>query len=206
MFSGADQVIVADGKSDDETVPKALGAGALVIDAPRGRAQQLNVGAARAAGDALLFLHADTLPPLNAKTLILHTCSLYGVTGGAFSYQARGAGIWDPLLTIGGRLRHRLTGHPYGDQGIFLLARTFRALKGFPLLPVMEDWEFVRRLRRLGRVIILAEPAVTSATSFADHGFVNSSLRNLAVIVGYQLGLDPVRLAAWRNRIARRAP
>ena len=70
----------------------------------------------------------------------------------------------------------------------------------------MEDWELVRRLRKLGRVVVLPEPAITSAGSWARYGFARASLLNLVAIIGYQLGIDPHRLAAWRSRIARRSP
>lgn len=202
---GAAQVIVADGRSDDETRQVASAAGAEVVEADRGRARQMNAGAARAQGDALLFLHADTLLPARAAALVRHALGRSSVVGGSFRYTAVGAGAWDPILTFGSRLRCTLSGHPYGDQGIFVRARTFRALGGFPDLPVMEDWELVYRLRKLGRVVVLPEPTVTSAASFADHGVVRASLLNLVAIIGYQLGMAPCSLASWRNRIARRS-
>jgi len=202
---GAGQVVVSDGGSSDATREVASAAGALVVEAPCGRARQMNAGAARATGDALLFLHADTTLPPRAATYVRRALARPTVVGGAFSYTASGAGAWDHVLTAGGRLRCALTGHPYGDQGIFVRARTFRALAGFPDLPVMEDWELVRRLRRLGRVVVLPEPAITSAGSFASHGFARASVLNLAAIIGYQLGIDPRLLAAWRNRVARRS-
>ena len=202
---GAAQVIVADGGSQDETRQAASDAGAEVVEAERGRARQMNAGAARALGDGLLFLHADTVLPARAAALVRAALARASVVGGAFNYTAAGAGAWDPLLTFGARLRCSLSGHPYGDQGLFLRARTFRALGGFPDLPVMEDWELVQRLRKLGRVVVLPEPAITSAASFADHGVVRASALNLVAIIGYQLGMDPRSLARWRDRIARRS-
>ncbi|MBW2526261.1 MAG: TIGR04283 family arsenosugar biosynthesis glycosyltransferase [Deltaproteobacteria bacterium] len=202
---GATQVVVADGGSNDASRQLASRAGALVIEAPTGRAKQLNAGAARAAGDVLLFLHADTVLPASAATLIRAAMAEPAVVGGAFRYAATGAGAWDPLLSLGGQLRCTLSGHPYGDQGIFVRARVFRALGGFPDLPIMEDWELVARMRRLGRLVVLPEPAVTSAASFATHGVVRASMLNLVAIIGYQLGVAPRRLAGWRNRIARRS-
>ncbi len=202
--AGAEQVIVADGGSADRTRQRAAAAGAAVVAAPRGRARQLNAGAALATGDVLLFLHADTRLPPRAADLVRRALAADGVVGGAFAYAAAGAGAWDPLLTLGNRIRLRLFGHPYGDQGLFLRARTFRALGGFPDLPVMEDWELVARLRRLGRVVVLPEPALTAAASFAEHGVVRTCLLNLAAIVGHQLGIDTRHLATLRARVARR--
>jgi len=202
---GADEVIVADGGSRDSTREVAAAAGAAVVQGPCGRARQMNAGAARATGDALLFLHADTTLPPGAADLVRSALKSSTVMGGAFNYTAAGARGWDAVLTAGGRLRCRLTGYPYGDQGIFVRARIFRALGGFPDLPVMEDWELVHRLRKLGQVVVLPQPAVTSADSFAIHGFVRASALNLVAIIGYQLGFDPHHLAAWRNRVARRS-
>lgn len=202
--AGAEQVIVADGGSGDRTRQRAAAAGAAVVAAPRGRARQMNAGAALATGDMLLFLHADTRLPPRAAELVRRALAADGVVGGAFAYAAAGAGAWDPLLTLGNRLRLGLFGHPYGDQGLFLRARIFRALGGFPDLPVMEDWELVARLRRLGRVVVLPEAALTSAASFAEHGLLRACLLNLATIVGHQLGVDTRHLAALRARVARR--
>lgn len=202
--AGAAEVVVADGGSRDATREVAAWAGAIVVEAPRGRARQMNAGAACAAGDALLFLHADTSLPPGAAAAARRALGQPGVVAGAFTFTAVGAGAWDPVLIALGRLRSDLSGHPYGDQGLFLRARTFRALAGFPDLPVMEDWELVRRLRRLGRVVIVPEPAVTSAAGFAAHGVIRSGLANLAAIAGYRAGIDPRLLAAIRGRVARR--
>jgi hypothetical protein len=205
LAGGAAEVVVADGGSNDATEEVAAQAGAIVVQAPRGRARQLNAGAARATGDVLLFLHADTTLPPGAAPLVRRALGTPGVVAGAFAHRSDGVGALGWLLTTGGRLRCRLSGHPYGDQALFLRRRTFRALGGFPDLPVMEDWELVARLRRLGRVLVLPEEAVTSSASFDDHGLLWSGVITAAVILGYQLGVDPARLAAWRRRIARRA-
>ena len=205
LDGGAAEVIVADGGSRDATRDVAARAGAAVLEAPRGRARQMNAGAARASGDALLFLHADTILPRQTAARIRAAFADPRVVAGAFAYRSSAGGMLGLVLTTGARLRVRLSGHPYGDQSLFLRRRTFRALGGFPDLPVMEDWELVARLKRLGRVAALPEAVVTSATSFVDSGVLWSSAVNIAVIAGYQLGVDPVRLARWRRRIARRA-
>ena len=203
--SGAVEVLVADGGSLDATREVAEKAGAVVVEATRGRARQMNAGAARATGEALLFLHADTLLPPQAAALVRAALEDPGVSLGAFSYHPAASGLFGLTLRTGARLRLRLTGHPYGDQGLFVRRETFRAVGGFADLPVMEDWEIVSRLRRLGRVVILREPALTSAKSFEDNGLLRSTIVNAAVIAGFRLGVDPARLASWRRRIARRA-
>jgi hypothetical protein len=93
-----------------------------------------------------------------------------------------------------------VTGHPYGDQGLFLSASTFWELGGFPDLPTMEDWEMVARLKRVGRVVLVDEPTVTSARAWEQHGLLRKTASNLAVIWGYRLGVDPARLARLRDR------
>ena len=124
--------------------------------------------------------------------------------------DARGSGRRFQLRRGGGRRPRPAAQHgrpsalpphwvPYGDQALFLRRRTFRALGGYPDLPVMEDWELVARLRRLGRVVVLRESVVTSSASFVDHGVLWTGAVTLAVIVGYQLGIDACRLAAWRR-------
>jgi hypothetical protein len=206
MAAGAYEVIVVDGGSGDGTKAEASAAGALVIDAPRGRARQMNAGAARAGGEALLFLHADTTVPAASAPRVCEALARRGVVAGAFDFAVPRGGPLERVLTIGARARCRLSGYPYGDQGLFLRARTFRALGGFPDLPVMEDWELVHRLRRLGRIVVLPEAAVTSPRAFHEHGLVLSSAVNVAVIVAYQLGVSAERLAAWRSRLTSRAP
>jgi uncharacterized protein len=201
----AAEVVVADGGSTDRTRELAAAAGARVIQAPRGRARQLAAGAAHATGDALLFLHADTRPAPDFAAPLGAALGRRGVVAGAFSYRASARGPLGLAITRLARLRYELSGYPYGDQGLFLRRRTFRALGGFPELPVMEDWELVRRLRRLGHVVVLPEEAVTSSEAFLERGLVRSGLVTLAVVTGYQLGIDPERLAAWRARVARRA-
>jgi len=205
LEGGAAEVLVADGGSRDATCRIATSAGASVVEAPRGRARQMNAGAARASGEILLFLHADTVLPPRAAVLARAALEDPRVVAGAFSYRPAATGLLGLALRTGARLRLGATGHPYGDQGLFLRRRTFDAIGGFPDLPVMEDWEIVARLHRRGRVVVLEAPAVTSAKSFVDNGLVRSTLVNAAVIAGYRLGVDPARLAAWRRRIARRA-
>ena len=109
LSGGAAQVVVADGRSSDATQTIAAATGAEVIEAPRGRARQMNAGAARATGDVLLFLHADTLLPERAAALVRTSLAEPAVVGGAFRYTASGAGLWDPVLTLGNRLRCALS-------------------------------------------------------------------------------------------------
>lgn len=201
--SGADEVVVADGGSKDATREIAALAEARVVVSSSGRAAQMNAGAMDVRTDALLFLHADCQLPLGAVGEALR-CLEAGTVAGAFAFCTDSARLRDRWAGSAGRLRHRVTGHPYGDQGLFLSTRTFRDLGGFPELPVMEDWEMVRRLRRVGEVRILRTALPTSARGWQQHGVVRSTCINAAVIAGYRLGVRPELLAALRRSVAMR--
>jgi len=189
------EVIVVDGGSADGTQDIAKSCGAKVLSfAPR-RAGQMNAGAAAATGDALLFLHADTLLPEGYDTQVRQALSKPGVVAGAFTLK-----IDSPLKGL--RTIERVAnwrsvrlGMPYGDQGIFVRADTFRKVGGFPDMPIMEDYEFMRRLGRLGRAEIVAEPVLTSGRRWERIGVVRTTLINQAIVIGYYIGLPPEKLA-----------
>jgi rSAM/selenodomain-associated transferase 2/rSAM/selenodomain-associated transferase 1 len=201
LAAGAAEVVVADGGSGDATRSVARAAGARVLDAPRGRAAQMNVGAAETTGDVLLFLHADTVLPAGACELVVAALARPGVVAGGFSYSVPSEGPHGALISALGRIRPRLGGPPWGDQTQFVSRRTFAEIGGFPELPVMEDFEFIHRLRRFGRVVTLPERAITSARTWDEHGLVFPTAVNAAVIGAYLLGVDRHRLARWRARI-----
>ena len=202
LGGGASEIIVVDGGSRDDTRTAAIAAGARVIDGAPGRARQMNVGALDATGDVLLFLHADTMLPPHACDLALAALARPGVVAGAFGFAVPTRTPLGRIVDFAGRWRARLTGFPHGDQGLFVTASTFRELDGFPDLPTMEDWELVARLRRLGIVRILPQPALTSARAWECHGLLRVTALNLVVIAAYRLGVNPNRIARWRGRIA----
>jgi hypothetical protein len=200
--SGATEMIVVDGGSSDATREVAAAAGARVIESRRGRATQMDAGAAEASGDVLVFLHADTLLPANAAALACETLTVKGVVAGAFSFAVPDEARHARLISAIGRVRHRLGGVPYGDQCIFFAAQTWRDLGGYGDLPVMEDLEIATRLRRLGVVVVRAERAVTSARAWDEYGLVWPTVVNLLGILAYSVGVDPDRIASWRRCIA----
>lgn len=200
---GAQEVIVADGGSEDSTREIAAQAGARVMIAPAGRANQMNAGAREARCGALLFVHADCLLPPSAGAAALR-CLRDGAVAGAFTFGTDSSRWRDQWAASAGRLRHRVTGHAYGDQGLFLSARTFHDLGGFPSMPVMEDWEMARRLRRLGELRILPIVLPSSSRAWQQYGVTQSFLINAAVIAGYRLGIQPAALATLRRAIAAR--
>ena len=104
------------------------------------------------------------------------------------------------LIAAGANLRSRWFALPYGDQAIFLPARTFHNLGGYPLLPIMEDFALVRQLAKQGRIITLAERVTTSARRWQRLGLVRTTLINQAVVAGFLLGISPATLARWYRR------
>ena len=192
------QVLVVDGGSDDDTVALARAAGADVLDAPRGRARQMNHGAWAATGEVLLFLHADTLLPPDYGQVIQRTLTPPEVSAGAFRLRLTPRGPGLRFVERAANWRARRLGLPYGDQALFMRAQTFREIGGYADLPVMEDYELVRRLGRRGRVV-LADAAVTTSTRrWRRHGVWRTVLAHQAIIAGYHLGVPPQRLARWR--------
>jgi rSAM/selenodomain-associated transferase 2 len=189
----ADEVIVADGGSADATRERARAAGARVVDAPRGRGVQLQHGARAAGGEWLVFLHADTrLEPGWSRCLL----RLPETTpGGAFRLRIDSPRRAFRVIELGARLRCRLLRLPYGDQAVFARRAAYERAGGFRPLPLMEDVDFVRRLRRLGPLALPAHRAVTSARRWEARGALSGTLRNWRLMLLYALGRTPERLA-----------
>ena len=206
------ELIVVDGGSVDRTVEIASAAGARVILSERGRAPQANRGAAAAAGDVLLFVHADTRLAPGALALIEQTLAADpGIVGGSFTMRFDDRRTPYPLFAVLSDLHHRLSSSLYGDRGIFVRRRAFMALGGFRPLPFMEDYEFGRRLRRRGRIRILRRPVMTSAREFRRQGSLILGAKVWACLLAYRLGVAPERLRRFyygkddRDASARRA-
>ncbi len=200
---GAADVVVVDGGSGDGTRETAEAAGARVIAGPRGRAPQMNAGACEVRGDAVCFLHADTVLPDGWLPAVRAALGRPGVVAAAFDFAVPAGERHARLITAVGQTRWRLAGLPYGDQGLCVGRRTFEDLGGFPQQPTMEDYELGLRLRRLGSIERIPLPAVISARVWHDHGLVYTTALNLAVISAYRLGVSAEKLAGWRRRIAR---
>ena len=194
------EVIVADGGSRDATVEAARRAGAKVIRAPRGRAGQMNAGAAVARGKILLFLHADTLPPPGWEDEVRQALARPDAAAGAFTFRLdqRTAGLRFIELSVAWRCR--LAAMPYGDQGLFMRRDDFKAVGGFPDLPIMEDCELVRRLKKRGRIIVSPAPATTSARRWRQRGILATTAFNSLVVVAFYLGCPPSLLRRLYDR------
>ena len=191
------EMIVVDGGSTDATAAIARSCGAVVVSSPPGRARQMNAGARVARGECLLFLHADTRLPPGYEQEVRRVLDLPGVVAGAFALQIAGTGWRLRLVERAANLRSRLFELPYGDQGLFLRAEVFRSLGGFPELPLMEDLELVRLLRRRGKIMTSPLAAATSARRWESVGVVRATLLNQFFLLAYLLGMPPRRIASW---------
>lgn len=189
------EVLVIDGGSHDATPEFARQAGGTVFESPSGRAAQMNVGAKRARGDVLLFLHADSWLPADALNQIETAMDDSWVGGGAFRQRIEADGRAYRLLEFGNALRAGWLKIPYGDQGIFLRRDLFEELGGYPDVRFMEDVLLMRSLRRRTRIVLLPGPIHTSARRWQKHGILRQTVRNWLLLAAEKLGVPPDRLA-----------
>jgi rSAM/selenodomain-associated transferase 2 len=192
------ELIVVDGGSRDGS-PKIAERhpGVRLLRSARGRAVQMNTGAAIAEGDVLLFLHADTRLPSGAGSAILAAMGDPGVVGGRFDVRLDTSRLLLRAVAVFMNLRSRLTGIATGDQAIFVRRSIFTALGGFPDIPLMEDVEFSRRLKRAGRLAHLRLLATASARKWEREGALRTILLMWSLRLFYWLGVSPVRLHRW---------
>jgi rSAM/selenodomain-associated transferase 2 len=193
------EVIVVDGGSQDSTVEIVQSLGIKIISSSPGRAAQMNAGAAAASGDILLFLHADTRLPIGFDVMIRTTLQP-GIVAGAFKLRIDASLLSLRWVELGVNWRSQFYQMPYGDQAIFLTKQVFQQIGGFPDLPIMEDFELMRRLRRVGKIVILPVAVVTSARRWLQKGVFKTTLLNQIVIIAYLLGVSPQRIRSWYRR------
>jgi rSAM/selenodomain-associated transferase 2 len=194
ILSSADEVVVSDGGSRDGTVRLAEELGARIVCGPPGRGPQLNRGAAASDSEVLLFLHADTWLPEAALPAIRKAMAA-GKIGGGFQVRFDGD---HTLMSLGSRLvqlRTRLTRSPLGDQAQFVGRATFTQMGGFRDWPILEDLDFIRRLKRRGDVVVLPLQAVTSSRRYLEDGIGRTVAINWLIWALYFAGVPAQRLA-----------
>jgi len=198
-IAGAEIVVAAAGDVEG-TAAAAAGRARLLWPGGSTRAQLMNAGAAAAAGDVILFLHADSFPPGDALALITRALADPRAVGGAFEHRFAEP-VWSlRMITWINRVRYRLTRNYYGDQGIFVRAAVFRALGGYRDLALMEDLDFTQRLRRRGRSVLITTPLVTSGRRFLTRGPWRTFAFILWLLALWTLRLDTQRYAErWRG-------
>jgi rSAM/selenodomain-associated transferase 2 len=188
------EVIVADGDSKDGTPALARPLADQVLTSPRGRALQMNAGAAAAHCDVLLFLHADTRLPENADRLVLDSLARTQSTWGRFDVHIDGGGLLG-VVSFMMNARSRLTGIATGDQAMFMTRAAFEAVGGFPAIALMEDVALSARLKRLGLPLCLRACVTTSPRRWRKHGVLRTILLMWRLRLAYYFGADPAKLA-----------
>lgn len=191
------EVIVVDGGSDDESAALAREGGVACLAAPRGRAAQMNAGAALARGDVLLFLHADTVLPQSADRLVHDALARSGSEWGRFDLRIDGKSRMLPVVAWAINRRSRWTGIATGDQALFVGRSLFVAIGGFPRQPLMEDVELCKRLRRRCRPACIATKVTTSGRRWDLQGAWPTMMRMWWLRLAYWFGVPAERLARY---------
>ncbi len=192
----AAEIIVVDGGDNYRTAGAILSDDVIKVLSPRGRGRQMNEGAKHATGDILLFLHADTELPLNALTLIEKVMQDEKYQAGAFDLVIKSRRAVFRMIELSASLRSRMTRIPFGDQAIFIRRDYFETIGGYQDIPIMEDVEIMKRIRKRGdRIVILCEKAITSSRRWDKEGTVRCTLRNWLLQALYSLGVPARALA-----------
>lgn len=191
------EVIVVDGGSRDATAELARPLADRVIDGPRGRARQMNAGAAAASSSSLLFLHADTRLPDSADALIARALATGPLAWGRFDVRIEGRSRMFPVIGALMNRRSRWSGIATGDQAMFMTRAAFDAAGGFPDQPLMEDIELSSRLKRLRAPVCLRERVITSGRRWEQRGVWRTIVLMWRLRLLYALGVRADRLAAW---------
>ncbi len=191
------EVVVSIPYGDEISERTAAKFPALVVQGERGRGAQLCSGVAKAGGEVFLFCHADAMLPDGWKDAVLSCLVEPGVVGGAFRLRIDSPSFAARIISLGAFLRGGILGLVYGDQAIFTTRQNYEKAGGFAPYPIMEDVDFVRRLRRIGRFALLGREMLVSPRRWEKEGYLFCTLRNAALMALYLLGVSPGRLTAW---------
>ena len=200
LAGGAEcEIIVADA-TPGTAVPEALsGSGAITLSAPKGRGAQMNAGALIATGEILLFLHADTRLPENALAAIGTAMKSGRYSAGAFRLKIDSPAPWLRFVAWTANVRNFFTGTPYGDQAIFVRRDLFKKVGGYREIPVMEDLDFIERVRGSGgRIVLLKEAVLTSPRRWETEGMLYTTLTHNLLRLLRLAGTTPVKMNAFR--------
>jgi rSAM/selenodomain-associated transferase 2 len=194
------EAIVVDGGSQDETCRLARDAGVRVLASERGRARQLRMGGEKSTGDVVLFLHADTRLERGWQEAVRQALSDPECAGGAFAFRFAERGAWLRWMEWGVALRVALLRLPYGDQALFVRRSVLERMGGIPIVPIMEDLDLVRAIKRAGRLQMLDLTATTSSRRYIRSGGLRTVFQHQLALLGWWLGWDRTRLAERMGR------
>ncbi len=208
---GFDELIVVDGGSLDQTpvlvesyrrrTQSPAQSPVRLVTAPGGRARQMNEGAKASGGEILLFLHADTQLPGDAKTIIDTTLADQRMVGGRFDVRFDRPSMWGTIISRMMNWRSRLSGIATGDQALFVRRPVFEQMGGFADMPLMEDIDFSRRLKRKGATASLTATVTTSFRRWERHGPLRTILLMWALRFLYWIGISPSHLLEWYKAV-----
>jgi rSAM/selenodomain-associated transferase 2 len=189
------EIIVVDGSETQDTLQVIANTSVLKYTCPQGRGRQMNEGAAHATGDILVFLHADTFLQPNTLSLIQTTLENGRFVGGAFTLHIQPPTRFLRMIAAYSTLRSQISRVPYGDQVIFLRQPYFNAIGGYADIPLMEDVELMRRIKKKkGQIIILPTPVITSDRRWHQEGVLYTLLRDNTIIILYLCGVPAEKL------------
>ncbi len=193
--SGGAEIIIVDGDPGEKTIKVARHMDVNTAISEKGRGNQMNLGAALAAGEILIFLHADTFLPPYALELIEAAMEDSSCIAGAFDLAIDSERPVFRLIEKAASLRSRMTRIPYGDQTFFMGKRDFRELGGFRDIPIMEDVEIMQRIKkRKGKICIIGRAVRTSPRRWEKEGVVYTTLRNWLILLLYVFGVSPEKI------------
>lgn len=190
------ELIVADGGSHDNTIEEAKSY-AKTIRAPRGRGAQMNAGVKISAGDVLWFLHADCRPHLESIRTIEKTLSDLEIVGGAFDYSLDGSQLYYRIVEFFSNRKNHLLRLFYGDMGIFVRRNIFFSMGGYAEIPLMEDMDFCKRLKKKGKIVILPQRIMTSTRRWTEEGAFKNVVRNWVLQIAWTCGASPETLSKF---------
>jgi rSAM/selenodomain-associated transferase 2 len=199
------EIIVVDGAQEKDTLGAIHNGKVIKLSSEKGRAKQMNAGASVAGGEILIFLHADTELPIHALRKIHSLLEQKEYVGGAFDLGIKSDKF---IFKVIGRLaswRSRLSRIPFGDQAIFIRKEYFNRIGGYKEIPLMEDLELMRRIKKSGdKIRIFYEQVMTSPRRWEKEGVIYCTLRNWTLQVLYLLGISPHKLAIFYKSSYRR--
>ena len=194
-YKGFIEIIVVDGSPEGDTANAIKAKNIKKLFSEKGRAKQMNKGALNSNGEVLLFLHADTLLPKDSLQRISGIMDKKGIVAGAFDLGIQSKRIIFRLIEAAASLRSRITRIPYGDQAIFIRKKYFQEIGGFKEIPLMEDVELMRRIKKAGnKIYIISDKVMTSSRRWEKEGILYCTLRNWLLVTLYYLGVKPDKL------------